>query len=112
MLLRTVNERPNLELLPETCCTWCVDLIVVDGSVDGVVDHVGVVVEAEVTKHLHRSRQRRNRVCLLRPDQFLKRQRQKVRRPEKRHLKDDLNKGFGHGQTLANRTKPGVSFQL
>ena len=33
--------------------TWCVDLVEVDCSVDGVVDNVGVVVQAQVTQHLH-----------------------------------------------------------
>ena len=49
------------------------DLVVVDGSVDGVVDDVGVEVELEVPEQLHRRRQRRDRVRLLRADQLLQR---------------------------------------
>ena len=48
-------------------------LVVVDCSVDGVVDDVGVEVELEVPEQLHRRRQRRDRVRLLRADQLLQR---------------------------------------
>ena len=46
--------------------TWRMNLVVIDGPVDAVVDDVGVVVEAKVMQHLDGSRQRCDRVCLLR----------------------------------------------
>jgi hypothetical protein len=48
--------------------TWCVNLVEVNRSVDGVADDVGVVVEAQVPQHLDAGGQRCNRVRLLRAD--------------------------------------------
>ena len=47
------------------------NLVVIDGPVDAVVDDVGVVVEAKVMQHLDGSRQRCDRVCLLRAHEWL-----------------------------------------
>ena len=51
--------------------TWRVNLVKVDGSVDGIVDDVGVIVQAQVTQHLYTGRQGGNWVGLAGSNQML-----------------------------------------